>query len=222
VNASDISAAHYGDACADFYDRIYPPPSSAMLRCLASLAADGSACELGGGTGRTAAALADLGVRVCGIESSAAMRAAMRARHGDRIPIIAGDFSVDDLGGPYRLIFSLVDTLALLPSRDAQQQCLHRIATHLDADGLFVHHGCGEAFGEDQMPRTLRHRILIDGRLHDYPVRLLDLSPDRLDAMASAAGLVRIHRHGDWVGTPWRAGSRDVVSIYRRTAATPP
>ena len=222
MNMSENSTTQYGDACAEFYDRIYPPPSSAMLQYLASLASKGSACELGVGTGRTAAALADLGVRICGIESSPAMHAAMRARHGDRVPIIAGDFSVDALGGPHRLIFSLVDTLALLPTRDAQQQCLHRIAMHLAADGFFVHHGCGEAFGEHEAPRTLRHRLMIDGEPHDYPIRLLDLSPTRLDAMASAAGLVRIRRLGDWIGTSWRPGSRDVVSIYRRAEAMPP
>ena len=171
MKPNSASAAHYGDACADFYDRIHPMPATAMLHCLKSLAADGSACELGVGTGRTAAALVRLGVRVCGIESSPAMRAVMRARLGEQVPIIAGDFSIDALGGPHRLIFSLVDTLSLLPTRD-------------------------------------------------YPVMLLDLSPSRLDAMAESAGLVRTHRCSDWLGAPWRPGSSDTVSIYRKMPTT--
>ena len=39
-------------------------------------------------------------------------------------------------------------------------------------------------------------------------------------AMAAAAGLLRTHRCGDWVGTPWRPGSSDTVSVYRKMAAT--
>ena len=214
------SAAQYGDACADFYDGIYPLPAASMLHYLKVLAADGSACELGIGTGRTAAALARLGVRICGIESSPAMRAVMRARLGEQVPVIAGDFSVDPLGGPHRLIFSLVDTLSLLPTRDAQQRCLHQVAAHLEPGGQFVHHGCGNAFQDHDTPHSTRHRIVVDGELRDYPVMLLDLSPSRLDTMAAAAGLVRTHRCGDWVGTPWRPGSSDTVSVYRKMAAT--
>ncbi|HRG17394.1 MAG TPA: class I SAM-dependent methyltransferase [Pseudomonadota bacterium] len=220
MKPNSASAAHYGDACADFYDRIHPMPATAMLHCLKSLAADGSACELGVGTGRTAAALVRLGVRVCGIESSPAMRAVMRARLGEQVPIIAGDFSIDALGGPHRLIFSLVDTLSLLPTRDAQQRCLHRVATHLEPGGRFVHHGCGGEFPDHETPRATRHRIVVDGRLRDYPVMLLDLSPSRLDAMAESAGLVRTHRCSDWLGTPWRPGSSDTVSIYRKMPTT--
>jgi SAM-dependent methyltransferase len=215
--AARDDAGAYGDACAAFYDRIYPPPAPAQVDCLRRLAGDGRALELGIGSGRVAIALADAGVRICGVEASGAMRAELLRRAGAlHIPVHAADFAQALPAGPFDLVFALVDTLALLPSREAQQSCLALVAESLTDRGIFLHESCDDGVHASDAPESLHHRVLIDGQTYDYPVRLLPLPPSRLDALAACSGLELHDRWGDWRGTPWSPGSRQSISLYRR------
>lgn len=69
------SSAHYGDAYAGSYDRVYEDfaPPSAQLELLSSLVDGRRALELGVGSGRIALPLAGRGVSVLGVDSSQAM-----------------------------------------------------------------------------------------------------------------------------------------------------
>jgi hypothetical protein len=210
----------YGESCAHYYGRIYPPPPAAMLDRLLQLAGDGSACELGLADGRVALPLAARGLRLSGIEASPAMRAALRGRDPDaRVQVIAGDFANDCLMGPHALVFALVSTLALLPDAALQRRALRNIAAHLDDAGHFVYEHFEEA-SASPVPQHYRHPLLLDGRIETYAVTLLTLRTDQLDALAMEAGLSLVERSGDWHRhPPGRSPQR--ISVYRRRQDAP-
>ena len=87
----DRIAKHYEALWPEIHDPAVIEPT---VDFLADLAGGGPALELGIGTGRIALPLADRGVRVHGIELSAAMIAELRTKPGaDRIGVTIGDFA---------------------------------------------------------------------------------------------------------------------------------
>ena len=71
---------------------------------LVDLAFDGSALELGIGTGRIALPLAKRGIRVNGIDLSEAMVARLRSKPGaEEIGVSIGDFATTTVEGRFRL-----------------------------------------------------------------------------------------------------------------------
>ena len=81
-----------------------PAKVDPVVRILAELASDGSALELGIGTGRIALPLAQRGIRVHGIDLSEAMVAQLRAKPGaDRIDVTIGDFAATTVEDDSRL-----------------------------------------------------------------------------------------------------------------------
>jgi 2-polyprenyl-3-methyl-5-hydroxy-6-metoxy-1,4-benzoquinol methylase len=84
-------AGRYDESAADMFD---PAKVDPVVDFLAELASDGSALELGIGTGRIALPLAQRGIRVHGIDLSEAMVARLRAKSGaDQIGVTIGDFA---------------------------------------------------------------------------------------------------------------------------------
>ena len=86
---NNYTAATYGDKIAEVYDQMYPMRANVAptVDALAQFA-NGTALELGIGTGRVALPLAERGVEVHGIDASEAIVAKMRAKPGgDAIPV---------------------------------------------------------------------------------------------------------------------------------------
>lgn len=207
--------ATYGDGCAEFYDEIYPPPPHRALQLLASLADGGRVLEAGVGTGRYAIALAALGLPVHGIDSSAAMLAALQRKAGAAaVTLSHGDFSRTTLPGRFRLVLCLSDTLALLPDAAAQARAFTAFAAALEPQGqLLLETAAGDT--SETFPQW---DIEISTRtgLRRYRGSLCPLAPQQLDAWAQAAGLVLRARWQGWQRRAWNGEPGNVLSLYGR------
>jgi SAM-dependent methyltransferase len=212
-----FNPADYGDGAASIYDLLYPNVESGLTACLAGLARGGIALDLGIGTGRVAIPLRRFGVEVHGIEASAAMIAALRARaEGAAIPVVHGDFSRDALGrSPYALIYSLVSTLFLLPSLALQESCLENIARHLAPDGVFVSEAYSDGATSPE-PRSTSIPFVTPGGVVPYRVTTLIPPLGLFDEMAARAGLRLVDRWSNWARAPYdRTGQRH-ISVFAR------
>ncbi len=244
-----FDARSYGDAFADVYDDWYGDISDvdATVADLLALAGDGPVLELGVGTGRLAIPLAEAGVargvRVVGIDTSAAMLDRLRERdRPGRVEVVEGDM-VDDLPpGPFTLAFVAYNTFFNLTNEGAQAACFRSVAARLAPGGRFVL----EAFVPDDPPRrgddvavrsmtadrvvllvTVQDpdRRTVDGqfvelrngggvRLRPWSIRYA--APSELDQMASAAGLELEHRWESFGGAPFGPESPRHVTTYRK------
>jgi SAM-dependent methyltransferase len=210
-----IDAARYGDHCAEFYDEMYPPPSRLSLDRLVELARGGPVLDAGCGTGRYAIALASRGLAVHGIDASAAMIARLRAKSGgDAIGVTLGDFACVSAPDRYRLVICMVDTLALLPDRDAQARAVGRLAASVAGDGSLLVETT--ASGNRDTFVQMDHVVETRGGPRRYSPRLCEVSLDDLDAWTASAGLAPYVRWRDWRATPWRGEAGGVISIFRR------
>jgi SAM-dependent methyltransferase len=107
--------------------------------------ADGPILELAVGTGRLAIPLAGAGHSVTGIDLDPAMldRARARARGvdaGDRLTLVEADLVGLRLpdAGRYGLALIALNSLLVLPTRNAQRAALRTLADHLAPGGLAV------------------------------------------------------------------------------------
>lgn len=244
-----LPAAHdYGETHAAVYDRIYGArfvPDDAVTALSDAAGADGSILELGLGTGRLAIPLAARGLRIDGIEASAAMATRLRAQPGgDRVRVIAADLADFDIPGmQYDVAVCAVSTLFMLPDRDAQQGCVNAAARHLRVGGrLFI-----EAFrpdtsrfdaqqerieqrpdpgGDGHVVRSrhdpgaqsihITHELTDGATTRTYGVVLRYLHSEQIDEMATAAGLKHVARWEDWTGRAASETSTDPISVYEK------
>src|SRR5215216_7961791 len=89
-----------------------------VVDLLADLAFDGTALELGIGTGRIALPLSQRGVRVHGIDLSEAMVARLRAKPGaERIGVTVGDFATTRVDGRFSVAYLVFNTIGNLTSQ---------------------------------------------------------------------------------------------------------
>lgn len=238
-------ARSYGDAFADVYDDWYPGVSDvvATVELMAELAGEsGSVLELGVGTGRLAVPMAAAGLRVTGVDASAAMLEQLRASdRAGAVHTVEGDMVVDLPPGPFDAVLVAYNTLFNLTDDGEQQACFDAVADRLRVGGNFV----VEAFipdepfrnGDDVSVRTLSvdqvvltvsvydadrqtaegHFVeLSDGggvRLRPWSIRYATVP--QLDAMAANAGLVPADRWAD-VSRSRFTGEERHVSVYRR------
>ncbi len=242
---SEYGPATYGDRIADVYDELQTSglDTDAAVDCLAELAGQGPALELGIGTGRVALPLARRGVRVHGIDASEAMVAKLRAKPGGvDLPVAIGNFADVGVEGRFSLIFVVFNTLFGLLTQEHQLRCFRNVADHLTDDGIFV----VEAFVPDptlfdrgqRVAATLveADRVRLDVSNHDpaaqrvdsqhivigedairiYPVQLRYAWPSELDLMARLAGLRLRQRWAGWRREPFTAASPQHVSVYER------
>ncbi|MFP5068448.1 class I SAM-dependent DNA methyltransferase [Pseudonocardia nantongensis] len=129
----------FGPQVAAHYDDHPRGDEKAAVARLAALAAGGPVCELAIGTGRLALPLAAAGIRVDGVEQSAAMIERLQAKPGGGEPtVVHGDMAEVDLPGRYRLVFVAFNSLMNLTTQDAQVRCVTNAARHLDDEGVFV------------------------------------------------------------------------------------
>jgi SAM-dependent methyltransferase len=237
----------YGDGFADVYDEWYHGVSDidATVTALVELAGDGPVLELGVGTGRLALPLAERGLDVHGVDSSAAMldRLVAKDSKGAVRPTL-GDM-VDDLpSGPFSLAFVAYNTLFNLTDRQRQADCFDSVASRLRPGGRFV----VEAFVPDEPPRegndvsvrslTATNVVLsvtvqrpelqvVEGqfveisesggiRLRPWSIRYS--APGELDDMARHAGFGLEHRWESFADRRFHPDSPRHVSVYRLRA----
>jgi SAM-dependent methyltransferase len=237
---------HFGERVAARYDEwdaasFEPPVVDRVVDFLAELAGDGAALELGIGTGRIALPLAQRGVRVHGIDLSAAMVARLRAKPGSEdIEATIGDFATTTVDGTFSLAYLVVNTIMNLTSQDEQIACFRNVAAHLEPGGCFV-----IEVGVPQLQRlppgeTVRafdisstrlgfdeydvasqglvshHYRTVDGKLDVQSVPFRYVWPSELDLMARLAGLTLRERWGGWEREPFTSDSEMHVSVWEK------
>ena len=238
---------YFGEEVAAGYDASLPEmfePAAVepAVDLLAALAGDGSALELGIGTGRIALPLAARGVRVHGVDLSEAMVARLRAKPGgDAIEVTIGDVATARVEGTFRLAYLVFNTINNLTTQDAQVECFRNAARHLEPGGCFVVEvgvpqlqrlPPGETFhvfgaddgylGVDEYDvvtqRLVSHHFTaVDGRFERRSIPFRYVWPSELDLMARLAGMRLRERWADWTRAPFDAESRTHVSVWEKT-----
>ena len=144
-------APHAGDEPRDLarlYDLdLVEDPGDLDLYLAVAGRTNGPILELGVGTGRLAVPLAAAGYRVVGVDRDGAMleraRLALAAAGDDargRLDLVEADFVGLRLpsAGTFGLVFLALNSLLLVPTRDAQRETLRTIAAHLAPGGVAV------------------------------------------------------------------------------------
>jgi SAM-dependent methyltransferase len=240
----------FGEAVAARYDAssagmFAPAVIEPMVDVLAELAGGGAALELGIGTGRIALPLARRGVRVHGIDLSAAMVARLRAKPGaERIGVTIGDFATTRVPGRFSLAYLVFNTIMNLTTQDEQVACFQNVAAHLDDGGCFVievmvpelqrlppgetvrpfdvtptHLGFDE-YDVASQGLVSHHYSFVDGDLDVGSVPFRYVWPSELDLMARLAGMRLRERWSGWTREPFTSDSRGHVSVWQKPAPT--
>jgi SAM-dependent methyltransferase len=238
---------HFGEQVAATYDQseheaFEPALIAATADFLAGLAGAGPVLELAIGTGRIALPLAASGLRVHGVELSAAMVAQMRAKPGgDRIDVTIGDMATTRVPGKFSLVYLVFNTINNLTTQDAQVDCFANAAAHLASGGRFVIEvGVPDLRrlppGQNAVPFDIRpshlgfdvyddlvsqafsshHITFRDGRPEYEVVPFRYVWPAELDLMARLAGLRLAERWAGWNREPFTSESRSHVSVWAK------
>jgi hypothetical protein len=129
----------FGPEVAAGYDDLLLGDEEAAVARLGELAGPGPALELAVGTGRIALPLAATGLRVDGVDLSAAMLDRLRAKPGgDALRVTRADMAAVELPDRYRLVYIVFNSLMNLLTQDEQVACVANAARHLTDDGVFV------------------------------------------------------------------------------------
>ena len=242
---------YFGERVAERYDEwdaasFEPEVVDPIVDFLIDVAGDGAALELGIGTGRIALPLAQRGVRVHGIDLSAAMVARLRAKPGSEdIEVSIGDFATTKADGAFSLAYLVFNTIQNLTTQDEQVACFRNAAAHLEPRGCFV-----IEVGVPQLQRlppgeTVRafdvsatrlgfdeydvasqglvshHYRQVNGKLEVLSVPFRYVWPSELDLMARLAGMTLRGRWGGWKREPFTSDSQMHVSVWEKAAAPP-
>ena len=243
-----MSEDYFGERVAERFDERYGYQSDAavvdpIVAFLAELAPDGTALELGIGTGRIALPLAQRGVRVHGIDLSEAMVARLRAKPGaEQIGVTIGDFATTTVEATFPVAYVVANTIMNLTTQDEQVACFQNVATHLEPGGCFVIEALvpglqrlppGETFQPfDVSPTHLgfdeydvarqglvsHHYWIADGKVEVLSVPFRYVWPSELDLMARLAGLRRRDRWSDWHRAPFTFESTSHISVWEKPA----
>ena len=234
----DWIARRYADLWPELFDPAVVDPAVTFL---ATLAADGPACEFGIGTGRLAIPLSRRNVAVDGIELSPAMAGELRAQPGGSdIDVTIGDFSTATAGGSHALVYLVRNTITNLTSQDEQVQAFRNAAAHLRPGGCFVienyvpdlqrlppgetvrvftatttHLGY-ESYDVASQIAVSHHYWQIDGGLRTFSSPHRYVWPAELDLMARLAGMTLRERWSDWDRAPFTSESRSHVSVWEK------
>jgi SAM-dependent methyltransferase len=234
--------ASFGPELASRYDDDLRGDETETVDFLATQAGGSPVLEFAIGTGRIALPLTERGLRVDGIEQSAAMVERLRTKPGgDGIEVTVGDMSTVQMPGRYSLVYLVFNTIHNVLTQDGQVRCFENASRHLETDGVFVvetgvpWRGPREGsyvevleVGMDEVrisPHSYDARIQIldvnHMRLTSEGVRMSPISlrlvyPSELDLMARIAGLRLRHRWGGWKQEPFTVDSRRHVSVYER------
>ena len=236
----------YGDAFADVYDEWYGDVSdvAATVSFIGELArqnTDLPVLELGVGTGRLAVPLAATGVRVVGVDASAAMLAKLAENDPSRLVTAhLGDMVEGLPDGPFAVVFVAFNTLFNL--RDAyapggvlrssgqaararrrvrRRSVRSRIKRWIVGHRAFDHRrlrGVVVATHDDATPdraRVSTSRSAESGGVRLRPWAIRYATVEQLDDMAAAAGFRVDERWEDPKRTPFTVESSTHFSVYR-------
>ncbi len=236
---------HFDEWIAQHYETLWPEVCQpgvvgAAVSFLADLADAGPALEFGIGTGRIALPLSRRGVRVDGIELSAAMVDQLRVDPDSRhMTVIVGDFATASMDDRYALVYLVCNTITNLTTQDEQVACFRNAAAHLAPGGYFVienyipalqrlppgetrhtfiatptHVGVEEYDLASQIAVS-RHWWEIDGQLRTFSSSHRYLWPSELDLMARLAGMSLWGRWSDWGRAPFTSESGAHISVWQ-------
>jgi SAM-dependent methyltransferase len=233
-------AERYDESAAEMFE---PAQVDPVVDFLVRLATDGSALELGIGTGRIALPLAQRGIRVHGIDLSESMVAKLRAKSdAEQIGVTIGDFATTTVAGRFSVAYLVFNTIMNLTTQDEQILCFQNVAAHLQPGGCFVIEVAipdlqrlppGEkvrAFtvsptrlGFDEYDVAAQglishHYWIGDGRLETVSMPFRYVWPAELDLMARLAGMSLTERWGGWKGEPFTSESTTHVSVWQKPA----
>jgi len=234
----DWVAQNYHVLWAHLFD---PEVVEPAVRFLADLAGKGRVLELGIGTGRLALPLSRRGVRVDGIELSAAMVEQLHAQPGSSdINVTMGDFSTTEVDGTFTLAYLVRNTIMNLTTQDAQVACFLNVVRHLEPGGVFVievivppwqrlppgqtvlpfdvssaHLGFDEIDVATQGSWS-HHYWFVAGETKAFSAPFRNVWPSELDLMARLAGMDLHERWSDWNREPFTSTSRSHISVQRR------
>jgi SAM-dependent methyltransferase len=238
---------YFGERVANRYDESTtdlsaPDVVDPVVNFLVDLAFDGTALELGIGTGRIALPLAQRGVRVHGIDLSDAMVAKLRSKAGaDQISVTIGDFATTAVEGRFSVAYLVFNTIMNLTTQDEQVACFRNVAAHLLPGGCFVIEVMvpdlqrlppGErvrAFtvsatrlGFDEYDVASQglishHYWAVDGKLEGDSMPFRYVWPAELDLMARLAGMSLRERWSGWNREPFTSDSRSHVSVWQKS-----
>jgi len=212
-----------------------------VVEFLAGLAGSGAALELGVGTGRIALPLSRRGVRVHGIDLSAAMVAQLHGKPGSyAVAVTIGDFATTKVGGTFRLAYLLRNTIMNLTTQDDQVECFRTVAAQLEPGGCFVievmvpelrrlppgdtvraftvtpaHLGFDE-YDVARQGLISHHYWVQDGRADVRSVPFRYVWPSELDLMARLSGLTLRDRWSGWEREPFTSDSTMHVSVWEK------
>ena len=246
--SEDYTDATYGDRIADIYDVRYldafTEDTADAVSFLEPLAGEGPALELGIGTGRVAIPLAEAGVEVHGIDTSAAMVERLRSKPGgERIDVTIGSFADFSLQPRFPLVYVVFNTFFSLLTQDEQVSSFASVARHLTADGAFVMQAfvpdvtrfegqqqrvSVESVGVDEITlemsshdaitqRTDSQFVLLrQGDVRLFPVRIRYAYVSELDLMARLAGLRLRERWSSWRREAFPSTNWSHISVWER------
>jgi SAM-dependent methyltransferase len=236
----------YGDAFADVYDRWYADitDAEATAAFVAKRCVDGlPLLELGVGSGRLVGALVAAELAVIGVDASSAMLALCREAHPDT-PLLQADLARFAPAPPVGAALCAFNTLFNLTDPKSQQALMSAVANALAPGGALIieavtGHSLANAPETSTGPsavdpdKTVTSTTQVDAKLQtisgvhaeymdsgEVKERAWQLrwsTPQQLDGMAEAAGLVLSERYEAWDETPFSRQSDTHVSVYRRT-----
>jgi SAM-dependent methyltransferase len=242
---------YFGEPVAERYDERYdhltdPAVVNPMVDFLADLARDGTALELGIGTGRIALPLAQRGVQVHGIDLSEAMVARLRAKRGaEQIVVTIGDFATTTVEATFSVAYLVANTIMNLTTQDEQVACFRNVAAHLEPGGCFVIEVLvpglrrlppGETFqlfdvspthvGFDEYDVARQglvshHYWIADDKVELFSPPFRYVWPSELDLMAQLAGMTLRERWSGWNREPFTSDSAKHVSVWEKPTSTP-
>ena len=131
-----LNAASY-DLRAELDRKLFDDPIPFYTRIANSLASGLGVLELGCGTGRISAAIAELGIAVEGLDLSPAMLGQARANHPD-IPWHSGNMCDFDLGRQFDLVIIPFRGLQEVTDANDQRRALERAFAHLKPGGAIA------------------------------------------------------------------------------------
>jgi len=238
---------HFGEDVAARYDEdsgsmFDPDVVGLTVAVLMELTGDGCALEFAVGTGRVALPLAARGVRVSGIELSAAMAERLRAKDGaQRIEVTIGDMATTRVPGSFRLVYLVFNTIGNLTTQDQQVACFANAAAHLEPGGFFVievgvpnlrrlppgedarvfSHAPGYV-GYDRytdlvaQQATSHHVVTGTSGPREFKTPFRYVWPSELDLMARLASMSLRDRWADWDRSPFTGESTSHISVWQK------
>ncbi len=237
----------YGDVYAEVYDDLFARRDDLdqLSRVLREFVDDGRALEFGIGTGRIALPLAKLGVRVYGLDNSAAMLEKLRAKDGaDRIVAKVGSFVSDGVDETFSLVFCVFSTLYQITEQEDQVRTFANAARHLKPGGKFIVENFVQdrrRFLFDQEVTTthvaptmvelraaqlnpaeqiieLNRMVITESGVKFYPNRMRFIHPSEMDLMARLNGFAVRARWSGWNRAPYGAASGNYIGVYEKVA----